>query len=770
MAAIAQRRPLVSLLAAATIAAAAACWWFLAAAPVASDPAAAKLNPDAQTGVSAAQSVDSDARVTASTAPAAFVGRAACAGCHAAEDRLWQGSHHDLAMQEATDLTVLGDFADRDFEKDSVVSRFFRRDGRFMVRTDGPDGGLADFEVKYTFGVAPLQQYLVELPGGRLQALPMAWDSRPKDEGGGRWFHLHPGEKIDHDDELHWTGASQNWNFMCAECHSTNVQKNYDAGSRTYRTTWSEIDVACEACHGPGSRHVAFEQKAGGSGAVDSANRGLVLSLSERRDVRWPIDPQSGNARRSSPRQTETEIQTCARCHARRAQLFGDYRYRELMDSHLPSLLEDPLYHADGQVDGEVYEYGSFIQSRMFDAGVTCGDCHDPHSLALRAPGNGVCLQCHSAAKYDAATHHFHAAGAAGSHCVDCHMPVTSYMLVDPRHDHSLRIPRPDQSAKIGTPNACNGCHRERSADWAADQVRRWYGHDPSGHQQYAETLAAARVASGDTEAKLVALLENREQPAIARATAAAALGPLLTSASLPALVAALGDADPRVRAAAVEALDALPPDQRWSIANQLLRDPVRVVRALAAGALAGVAAGQLPDADRAALESATQEYIEAQRLNADEPAAQVNLGNFFTARGQNAEAETAYREALALNPSWVAAYVNLADLFRQTGRDGDGETLLREGLARVPDSAALHHSLGLLQIRRKDVTAALVSLKRAAELAPDDARFVYVYAVALDGDGKSDDARAIVDQALERMPSDRSLVELRSQLSPAAQ
>lgn len=198
-----------------------------------------------------------------STTAASYVGEAACARCHPAEAAAWRGSHHDLAMQTAADSTVLGDFHDAEFRSSGMATRFFREDGRFMVRTDGPDGALADFEIQYTFGVFPLQQYLIGMPGGRLQALGIAWDARPKSAGGARWFSLHPGERVTHDDVLHWTRWPQNWNLQCAACHSTNLHKNYDAATHSYHTTWSELDVSCEACHGPGSRHVALASRPG---------------------------------------------------------------------------------------------------------------------------------------------------------------------------------------------------------------------------------------------------------------------------------------------------------------------------------------------------------------------------------------------------------------------------------------------------------------------------------------------------------------------------
>jgi tetratricopeptide (TPR) repeat protein len=421
--------------------------------------------------------------------------------------------------------------------------------------------------------------------------------------------------------------------------------------------------------------------------------------------------------------------------------------------------------HREGQIDGEVYEYGSFLQSKMVQAGVTCSDCHEPHSLKLRAPGNGVCSQCHDRRKYDSEKHHFHSPGSAGSACAGCHMPAKTYMVVDLRRDHGFRIPRPDLSERLGALNACTGCHTRKSARWAADRVRQWYGHDPKGYQNYAEALQAARDGTVDAEARLLDLLRDKEQPAIARATAAAEMGPWLGGNSLPTLAEALGDIDPRVRAAAVEGLAGLPPEQLWRYVHPLLRDPVRGVRALAASALAGIAVEQIPSDEQHNFRRAADEYLVSLRQNADDPGSQVNLGNFHAARGEAVEAEHAYREALNLDPDWVPASVNLSDLFRQTGRDREGEIPLREGLARQPESAALHHSLGLWQARQNNLPAALRSLKRAVELAPDDTRFAYVYAVALHSAGHGAEALAIVEAALRQTPGDPSLNGLRSQL-----
>ncbi|MEE4236012.1 MAG: multiheme c-type cytochrome, partial [Anderseniella sp.] len=345
-----------------------------------------------------------------------FVGSQTCSSCHAKEYKDWKNSQHHAAMQEATDGTVLGDFNGATFTKDGIESTFFQRDGKFWVRTDGPDGKLADFEISYTFGIHPLQQYLIALPGGRYQALGIAWDSRSKENGGQRWYHLYPDQTLKAGDPLHWTGIDQNWNYQCAWCHSTNLQKNYDPGSRTFQTSWSEISVGCEACHGPASGHVAWATK-GVENSATAQSKGFGLLLDERRSVTWPMGPH-GQAVRSIPRATAKEIEVCAACHARRQQFSSDPAATgHLFDAHRPSLLERGLYHADGQQRDEVFNYGSFVQSKMHAAGVTCSDCHNPHSGKLHRSGNAVCAQCHAPEKFDIPDHHHHASGSPGAQC-----------------------------------------------------------------------------------------------------------------------------------------------------------------------------------------------------------------------------------------------------------------------------------------------------------------------------------------------------------------
>lgn len=688
-----------------------------------------------------------------------FLGRDVCSGCHEEQAAQWSGSHHDLAMQAASEETVLGDFDNASLNHYGVTSSFFRKGETFMVRTEGADGKLRDYPISYTFGVEPLQQYLVEFPGGRLQALSLAWDTRPKERGGQRWFHLYPDEQIAHDDELHWTQPSQNWNSMCAECHSTNLEKNYDPAERTFSTAWSEIDVSCEACHGPGSDHVAWAGRKPGWEKHESG-MGLAISLDERKRVDWAMDPETGNAVRSRPRDSGREIGMCARCHSRRSPISGNYVHGEpLLDHYLPRLLDAGMYYADGQIDDEVYVYGSFIQSRMFQAGVTCSDCHEPHSLQLRAPGNGVCLQCHAATKYDRASHHFHAPGSTGASCAECHMPPRNYMVVDPRHDHSMRIPRPDLSVRLGTPNACNNCHEDESPGWAAGQVRSWYGQAPGGFQSYAQALHDARHAQAHSADSLAALIRDTQTPAIARATALAQIGPYLDAATVDVLTLGLSDTDPGVRAAAVAQLESVPAEIRVRLAFPMLEDPVRAVRIEAARSLAPIPTGDLPEHQRLLLDKAVREYIAAQQAMAERPEAQANLGNLYAALGEAEQATVAYETAIDLNPAYVPAYVNLADLYRAQGKEAGAENALRRAARVSPGNADVHHALGLSLVRQQRTQEGVEALRLASTLNPDNPRYIYVYAVALNSTGEPEKAIMTLQGAHNRHPDNRDIL-----------
>ena len=674
----------------------------------------------------------------------AYVSDRACARCHVREAKAWTGSHHDWAMKPATAESILADFNDTRFEAFGVTTRFFKRGGRFFVNAEGSDGRMADFEVKYTFGYTPLQQYLVEFPGGRLQSLTIAWDVKRT-----RWFDLYPGERIRPDDPLHWTGRYQTWNLMCADCHSTNLRKNYDAKTDAYRTVWSEITVGCQACHGPGGAHVAWAERAGpadkNARSPGAAAAGLTVDV------------------RDAPR----ELETCAPCHARRHRVApAGVPGTTLLDTWVPATLRPGLYWPDGQQRDEVYVHGSFLQSRMHARGVRCSDCHEPHGLKTRAPGNALCTTCHRPDPparftmprpkvYDAPAHHFHKADGAGAQCVGCHMPQRVYMQVDPRRDHVFRVPRPDLTVKIGTPNACTGCHADRTPAWAAATIARWYPNGRQSTPDYGEIFAAAWAGRREAARPLAALATDRAAPAFVRASALDSLRRYGREGASPAL-GSVGDPDPMVRFAAAVALEGLGASAaRTKALAPLLGDPVRAVRIEAARVLAGVARGDLTAEQQHALDAALAEFRAAQAALSDTPGAWLNLAVLAASLGDRAEAERLYKMALTLDPGFLPASANLATLYAETQRPADAERVLRDALKRLPKEGELHYSLGLLLAETKRLSEATESLGRAAALLPDRARVQYNHGLALQQLGRTSDAEAALRRAYDADPAD---------------
>lgn len=661
-------------------------------------------------------------------------------------------------MEPATPDTVRGDFGGAVFRGAADVTHFMRAGDTLAVRTAGPGGATQDFPVPYTFGVDPLQQYLLPLAAGRLQALSVAWDTHGK-----RWFHLYGDEHVDHGDILHWTRPAQNWNDRCAECHVTGLRKGYEAAHDGYATTWIEPNVGCEGCHGPAAEHVRWAEAARSAGPspVASASKGLVVDFGSDGSQTWIADRSSGTARRSIPRHSRAEIETCAACHSRRTTLTDAYRPGEpFLDSHRPVLLEEGLYFADGQVQDEVYEYGSFLQSRMYGAGVTCADCHDPHSARLRAVGDAVCARCHEPGRFATPAHHHHLPESGGARCVACHMPARTFMTVDERRDHSFRVPRPDLAQQTGGPDTCTDCHRDREPAWAASAIVRWYGEPKRREPHYGQAIQAARRYRADGEAALLDLLgADSSLPAIVRATAVSLLPRYPGPRTAAAIARAAGDPDPLVRLATVDASAMLPAPERLRVLAPLLDDPRRAVRTATAATLAAAPETALPQAHRAARARALDEYRSVLTENADRPDARLNLGLLAADLGKHDAARTEYEAAMRIEPQFVPAYVNLADLWRTLGREAEAEAVLRRGLAQAPDSAELHHALGLTLVRRQQYDEAGVELGRAAELAPNDPIYAYVYGVALNSSGNSTRGIAVLNAAHERFPGDRQLL-----------
>jgi len=688
---------------------------------------------------------------------ATFVGSGACAECHKAERAAWLSSHHALAMQKADASSVLGSFDGAAFEKDGLKSVFKKDGGRFVVQSEALNGQATEFEIKYAFGVFPLQQYLIELPGGRLQAFGIAWDARPRETGGQRWFDLYPGQKLAPGTPLHWTGVDQNWNFQCAWCHTTNLNKNFDAASNRFNTQWIEIGVGCEACHGPGSAHLGWAR----GNDVQRASaplKGFALSLSERRGVSWPMGDK-GQAFRSTPLSAHTEVLVCAGCHSRRTQFSDDPKsVARFFDAFRPALLEAPLYHPDGQQREEVFEYGSFLQSKMYAAGVTCSDCHDAHSGKLHTDGGEVCAKCHAPERFNQPSHHRHVQGSAGAQCANCHMPATRYMGVDARRDHSFRVPRPDRTLTLQTPNACNQCHADKSPAWAADAINSW-GVEPRGYQKFAEAFAGADRNAPDSATAIAEIVDGLGHSSIARASAIVRLRSLSSRASIKLAARAAAIDDPLVRLASIAVLAEADVETRRTTLAPLLEDKTRLVRMEAARALAGEAESALSAVERQRFEKALKEFTDAQTFNAERAESHANLGALHAARGEANAARAEYEKAIELDGTFYPATISLAELTRALGDEAGGETILRKALATSPAEGLLHHALGLSLIRQRRLVDAIGELAEATRLAPESARFAYVYAVALHDTGDAERARAKLEAALAQTPNDRDLL-----------
>ncbi|QGJ70793.1 TPR repeat-containing protein YrrB [Planctomycetales bacterium 10988] len=683
---------------------------------------------------------------------AQFVGRKSCVECHAEINQAWEGSQHDQAMEVATEQTVLGDFNDAVFEHYGVTSRFYRKDGNFYVETEGAEGDMQTYRIRYTFGVEPLQQYLVALPeeeaveGGyqedekrwlepRLQALPLAWDTEKK-----TWFLLDlEGHYIPAGDVMHWTGRAMNWNHMCANCHSTDVKKDFDVASGQFHTNFHEIDVSCESCHGPGSTHIDLAK---------------APSLFWDRNLGYGLPRLKRKKENSEPRDLDphdpsqlTQIETCAPCHSLRHVVYpgfqGGDRY---LDHFEPELLDTDIYHPDGQVKPEFegYVYGSFLQSRMYREGVRCSDCHNPHTTKLWAEGNNLCNRCHQPAKYDTPTHHHHPVGSTGASCVECHMPETTYMHVDPRRDHSIRVPRPDLTVKLGVPNACNRCHtkEEETAEWATEKVTEWYGPKTSNSPHYGEAIAAGRAGDPEAIEALAELLKiqldkTKQVGPLVRASAAALLGHFPGREVDRAIERALLDREPLVRLAAVQALEGR--SENRSAAIPLLSDPIRAVRVGAVQVLASIPANQLPRDAQEPFRKAVAEFKEGLDANSDLAGSHIALGILAQNQGYRQEAKEAYLQAIELDPISQVARHHLAVIYQQEGQRREALKVLREGIDILPQvnedsfSASAYYDLGLMLAEDPEKLAeAAENLGKAVELAPDHPRYRYNYGLAL--------------------------------------
>lgn len=721
------------------------------------------------------------ANVPHATEKKGFVGAETCKTCHSDTYQEWQTSHHAKAMMVANKDSVLGDFSGVSFTHEGVKSTFTTKGGKYFITTQSLSGKQQTFPVIHTFGYVPLQQYLLDIGEGKLQAFDVAWDSRSKAEGGQRWFKLLPKEDTSPDSHLHWQRYLMNWNSRCADCHSTALDKGYEPASHSYNTTYSEINVACESCHGPGQGHVDWV-KGGKSSSVD--HRGFDARIKSA----IPFAFKDGaNIATSDQKPIRSEINSCASCHSRRAIIDGDNQsVGNYHDKFQLRLLDQDFYHPHGRIQEEVFVLGSFMQSKMYEAGVTCSNCHNPHSGELKAEGNGLCAQCHKPSTYDTPDHHKHPVGSTGAQCVTCHMPTETYMEVDPRRDHRFHVPEVAEDLRYGVDSVCSSCHAKQGEKWVNDHLKKWVKKptDPQ-YIPFGDINAHARDGNPVALMPMKAYIENENNPIMQRATLMALAGRITSRVSAELIAQQIRSPEPVMRRAAVSASQFFPMEFRWQLIKSRMNDPVRTVRHEVARQLLGFR-GQMTPQESKQLTNLIREYEKALKAIEDTPAGQSGLSVVAMSQGDTIRAERALKKALVIEPLYVPAMMNLADLYRSQGKKDQARVMLEKAIKAAPESGAAHFGLGLYWLRQKDTERGLQFLKIATEQTDRTPRYFYVYSVALESVGQLDQAISVLQtsnrlwknqyetlmlliQYLEKAGRDREVLPYLSDLSRVA-
>ena len=616
-----------------------------------------------------------------------------CAKCHQKEVKSWKESHHFKAMAEATNETVLGDFNNQIFinPKDQKRTRFFKKGGDFYAETQGPDGKAHEYKILYTYGFKPLQQYIVAFPNGRMQCLHVAWDTEKK-----KWYHLYPDTKVDHSEWLHWSRGGQNWNSMCADCHSTYIEKKFDEKTGGYKTSWENLTVSCQACHEGVKEHLNWQKK--------------------KLKGQDPI--------KSLKSQTSTQaVDQCAACHSRRQQL-ADHKHEDFQSHYIPDVLREPIYHADGQIRDEVYVYGSFLQSKMYKHGVSCKNCHDVHSNKLLFEGNKLCAQCHDTKKYDQISHHFHKVGTEGAQCVSCHMPGKHYMVTDFRRDHSLRIPRPDLSLKHGTPNACQQCHAEKGDQWAADAVKKHFGEKRPKH--FSEDFLAVRDNPAESKRLYKVLADPIESPLV-KATALWWLETYLTEETYNWCLRLMKDKSPMLQVAAIRLYSRFPDPRRKEILLPLLKDKSLSVRVETVFAMAEV---QLSKEELLEYKPQLDEFYKTFSYQKDFAAGRLRLAQWHYRRGDTKQAESEYQKSIEIDSFFNTARIELAQLYRIEDRLPEAQKILEKVIKIEPKYQPAYKQLALTLVGQKKFNEAEKPLKTLIKMNLADHEAYYYLAV----------------------------------------
>ena len=667
-----------------------------------------------------------------------------CIDCHAEQTNQWRQSDHAKAMAIADKETVLADFNKINVEHYGQNAFFFVKDNKYHV-TITYDKSSDTYPIKYTFGHYPLQQYLVEIEQGKLQVLPFAWDSRAKSEGGQRWYHNYSHEEIRPEDRLHWRQPLQNWNGMCADCHSDGLVRNYDADKNNFNSQFDNINVGCLSCHGDMSEH---------SNTQKNFSKKIRSAISQPVGL-WLREIGDKTAHWQGEKRDNRFMDTCFSCHSLRSPLTDGFKpHTPFLDQFTPQLPSSPNYYADGQIKEEVYVYGSFLQSKMFKAGVNCLDCHDKHTMKLKIEGNGLCLQCHSNEVFNVKTHHQHKTNSTGAQCVSCHMPQNRYMGVDDRRDHSFKIPRPHLSDKYVTPNACIKCHENQSNQWASENLKKWHGQ-PKSLSKTEEYLFALNLVESITLEQHLTIVADEDLAVINRASALDMLPFSTQSISSNILSIYLKHKEPLIRLNAAKVSLLLSPVEREKHVAPLLADSLKSIRVAAARSLVS---SEISPVNQSLFEQALNELFVANETSSWRGEGRTNQALLALEVNDTLGAEKLFKETIEIEPYFDAGYINLADLYRSQQRTALVTSVLNKGLTNIPLSGGINYSFGLHLVRQKKLSKAIIYFEKAMQLTTDNAQYAYTYVLALDGLGQS-------KQALNKLRSLADSYEDKTQL-----
>ena len=609
-----------------------------------------------------------------------------CAECHRKEYQQWAGSDHAWAWRHADEKLDAEAFSGQRIKAHGMELEMQRdAQGQLQMR-DVATGKV--YKVGGVIGRKPLVQYLLEWKDGGLQTPSAAWDVQKKE-----WFDVFRDDALQQarggaqrkpGEWGHWTGRGMNWESQCAWCHMSGFRKNYDVATDTFKATWQEPGITCIRCHKVSD--------------TPDAQDGCLVARADRKLT----DAQHDD--------------NCASCHARREELTPDFTVGDKFDDHFR--LELPkvpgVFHPNGLQLEEDYSETSFRLHRMGRTGVTCFDCHDPHSgkVPLPTENDELCLQCHGNNQVingvlAPQVSHNRLCGGKATPCIECHMPRMTYMGRDPRRDHALHWPDPRMSMELGVPNACLNCHKDKDDQWCTEYLEKRYKEERLGKYRQRFRAAGHAMQGKGSVQELLAAYAAEEIPAW-RATLLGLLAqyPLTPEVQATAL-GATQDSDALVRAAAAELLGG-------DTARKALADKTRCVRLAAGWTL-------FPNA----LPAGHPVLGEMQRTathQADQPTGAMQLAMLANAAGKPAAAEAQYRRAVLRDPASAVARMDYAVFLAQQNRPVDALKQMLACTAAHPQNAEAQYRLGLILTELRQYAPALRAMQKAVKLDPQHA------------------------------------------------